>query len=83
MIDRASRTNVRPRRQSCESHHEDDDQVAALAVEHCDIDGSTDAETHSISLLAAACQKLESSMGTRFGTIDQSILKDIAQFKAS
>lgn len=46
------------------------------------IDGSTTAETHSISLLVAACQKLEASMGTKFGTIDQSILKDIAQFKA-
>ena len=47
------------------------------------IDGSTGAETHSISLLVAACQKLETGMGTSFGKIDGSILKDIAQFKES
>ncbi|MFT3691958.1 MAG: hypothetical protein QM831_02370 [Kofleriaceae bacterium] len=47
------------------------------------IDGATSADTHSISLLVAASQKLEATMGTKFGVIDQSILKDIAKFKAS
>lgn len=64
------------------------DKKANLAAAQRDmfdkaINGATDADTHSISLLVAACQKLESSMAAKFGTIDQSILKDIAQFRAS